>query len=116
VIRTVRQRRQQLRAFGRQGDDGDVVGHVELGGGVPARLVQQQRGMAIVGIGECAEEEGSAALAAWLTQTIDAGVSESYIEDFIEDQLLTPEEFRNPPVDLISQLTVLRRAAARVAP
>lgn len=53
---------------------------------------------------EFAAEEGSAALAAWLTQIVDASVSECYIEDFIEEQLLTPGDFRAPSVDVITRL------------
>jgi hypothetical protein len=53
---------------------------------------------------EFATEEGSAALAAWLTQTVDASVSEWYIADFFEEQLLTPGDMRAPSVDVIERL------------
>jgi hypothetical protein len=53
---------------------------------------------------EFAAEEGSAALAIWLTQTTDTSISECYIEDFIEEQLLTPGDFRAPSVDVITRL------------
>ena len=52
-----------------------------------------------------AAEEGSAALAQWLTLTVDASVSECYVEDFIEEQLLTPRDFRAPSIDAIARLT-----------
>jgi hypothetical protein len=53
---------------------------------------------------EFATEEGSAALAAWLTQTVDSSVSEWYIADFIEEQLLTPADIRAPSTDAIKRL------------
>jgi hypothetical protein len=52
-----------------------------------------------------ATEEGSAELAHWLTLTVDASVSECYVEDFIEEQLLTPRDFRAPSIDAIARLT-----------
>jgi hypothetical protein len=53
---------------------------------------------------EFAAEEGSATLAGWLSQTVDAGIGECYAEDFIEEQLLAPGDFRVPSAHVITRL------------
>lgn len=53
---------------------------------------------------EFAMEEGSAGLADWLIQTVEASVSECYAEDFFEEQLLVPGDFRLPSVDAVARL------------
>ncbi|MCI0752153.1 Druantia anti-phage system protein DruA [Teichococcus vastitatis] len=53
---------------------------------------------------EFAAEEGSATLAAWLTKTVDASIDECYSDDFIEEQLLTRGDIRNPSVDVNERL------------
>jgi hypothetical protein len=53
---------------------------------------------------EFATEEGSTALAEWLTQTVDTSISEWYAEDLIEEQLLALRDFRVPSADAVTRL------------
>ena len=49
--------RVELGAFGRQRDDADIVGNIELASHVPARLIHQHDGVCTGGDGECYLDE-----------------------------------------------------------
>ena len=41
----------------------------------------------------------------WLNKTVETALSEIYLDDFIEEQLITPADLRRPSVDLLARLT-----------
>ena len=49
-------------------------------------------------------ESPSAQLGHWLHQTVETAISEIYIDDFLEEALLSPSDLRNPTPDAINRL------------
>lgn len=54
---------------------------------------------------ELASEEPSAGLATWLVKTVDTAIEEIFVEDFLEEQLVSLSELRAPTDDLVARLT-----------
>ena len=54
---------------------------------------------------EFASAEPSAQLGTWLNKVVDGAISELYLDDFVEDQLIGPADLRQPSPDVIVRLT-----------
>jgi hypothetical protein len=54
---------------------------------------------------EFVTEAPSAALGVWLAKTVETALAELYIDDFLEDQLLTHADVRSPTAEVLSRLT-----------
>jgi hypothetical protein len=53
---------------------------------------------------EVARESTSAELGTWLIRTVENALSELYLEDFFEEQLLTPTDIRVPSAGVVTRL------------
>jgi hypothetical protein len=55
---------------------------------------------------EFVNESPSAELGVWLNKTVETAIGELSINDFIEEQLITPAEIRMPNAEVVSRLTL----------
>lgn len=53
---------------------------------------------------EFVSESPSAEIGVWLQKTVETALSEIFLDDFIEEQLLTPADLRNPSTEVVARL------------